>query len=136
MFLRLLVSTESVQCYSGAVERFDVFWMLFENGAERSEGFCMLPSREQNLREADLAVDIAGGYRKRLAKRGVCPVEVAIAHERAPEIDPGLRCGRLAFRNPPIDICRVERVAICLGSLRQPRQGRSIEIGAGGRRVS
>ena len=109
--------------------------MPFENGAERSEGFRMLLSRQQVLREADLAVDIAGGYRKRLAKCGVCPVEVAIAHERPPEIDPGLRCGRLTFRNPPMDICRVERVSVALGSLRQPRQRRSIEIGAGGRRA-
>src|SRR5262245_39478615 len=92
-----------VQRDSCAVERFDVLRMPFEDGTERCECFRMLLSGEQNLREADLAVDIAGRYRKRLAKRGVRPVEVAVAHEGAPKIDLGLRCGRLAFGDPTID---------------------------------
>lgn len=105
--LRLLMPTDCIECYSGAIERFDVLRMPFEDGAERYEGFCMLLSPEHDLREANLTIDIAGRYRKRLAKRGLCSVEVAVAHERAPEIDLGLRCGRLTFRDPPIDICCV-----------------------------
>lgn len=135
MLLRLLVPTGCVQCDSGAIERFDVLRMPFEDGGERGQGFCMLLSREHDLREADLAVDIAGDDRKRLAKRGICSVEVAITDERAPEIDLGLRCGWLTFRNPPIDVCCVKRVPTALGGMRQPHEGRGIEIGARGRRI-
>jgi hypothetical protein len=135
VFLRLLMPANCVQGYSGAIERFDVLRVPFKDGTECCEGFCMLLSREQDLRETDLAVDIGRGYHERLAKRGVGPVEVATAQECPPEIDPGLRCGRLTFRDPPVDVCGVERVSVALGGLRQPRQGRTIEIGTGGRRI-
>ena len=135
MLLRLPMPTDCVQCYSGAIERLEVLRMPFEDGTERCEGFSMLLSRQHDLREADFAVDIAGRYRKRLAKRGLCSVEVAIAHEGTPEIDPGLRGGRLTLRDPPIDIGCVERVSAALGGLAQSRQRRSIEIGAIGWRV-
>ena len=89
-----------------------------------------------DLSETDLAqLGIPVGDRKRLAKRGLCPVGVAIAHERAPKIDLGLRCGRLTFRDPSIDICSVERISAGLGGLRQPGQSRGIEIGASARRL-
>lgn len=122
-----------VQCDSGPVERFDVLRMPFEDSAERCESFRMLLSPEQNLREADLAIDIAGRYCKRLAKRGVRPVEVAIAHEGAPKIDLGLRCRRLTFGDATIDTCCVERVSVALGGLGQSRQRRRIKIGAAAR---
>ena len=135
MLLRLLMPADRVQCYSGAIERFDVLRMFLEDGAERCEGFCMLLSPEHDLREPDLTIDIAGRYRKRLAKRGVCPIEVAIAHERPPEIDPGLRGGRLTFRDPPLDVGCIEGVSTTLGGLGQPRQRRGVEIGAARRRL-